>query len=138
MFWWLLAHAVALLHLAFMAGLALGAWLALRGWLRRRPKLAAAYYLVLAVSTLSQFVMPWCTFTYLETVLRQQVVPGWERGSSLLAAIVAGLTGWRPPELLFGALGALMVGMALWAFWRDYGLPWMRWLLDRRHVVSQH
>jgi hypothetical protein len=138
MLWWYVADLVAALHLAFMGGLFLGAWLALRGWLRRRPRLAAPYYLVLLVSTFSQFVMPWCTFTYFETVLRQQGVPGWERGSSLLAALVAALTGWRPPELLFGALGATMVTMALWAFLRDYGLPWVGQLLDRRHVMSQH
>jgi hypothetical protein len=119
--YWLLADLVLTFHITLFVALGAGAVLAALGFMGRRRRLDAAFWSTLAV-TLGWTIIPVkCGLTELEVWLRQQVEPDyWGRPLDLPQTVTKWLTGAVMPSHFFLALSLLLLGLAIFGFWRYY------------------
>jgi len=120
MYFWL-ANTVALVHGLAVFVIISGAIAAILGVLRRWRSLEAAYYLLLLLVILSEWMWGECFLTGLEKHLRELHQPGSAYRSSFIGHyspfVPRFIHAWIGPALIIGAIVALPLWR--WMEWRE-------------------
>lgn len=119
MVWWFLANIILTIHILLFVGIVVGLFLASVSILKRYKKISLAFWII-TIITLGSQLIPGCQLTTVETWMRHQVDPTWERENSIAKTLSSEL-GIELPERFFTGLGIILGVVASMIFIRNYG-----------------
>ena len=115
-----LASLVLGVHVALFLLLGAGAAASAVGWWLPRAGIARLFWPIFAITVVWALAPASCPLTMLETWLRQQQVPGWERLYDLPQTVTQALFGVRLPRVVYSVLGVGLLGLGVLGFWRTW------------------